>query len=192
MEVRDAKITLRFDLPGGQDRLRQMILHVADKCRSAERFGFIKLNKILWKADFNAFAARGRPVTGREYTRQKFGPVPKEMLPLHREMKERGLITIEMVDFGDDIVEHRTLPLRPADLARFTKEDLEFVASAIGHYWNMSGMESSDDSHGVAWQTRTNGEPMPYEAAFLSDRPLSRVQLAKARERAAEHGWFSE
>ena len=68
------KLTPSVILPGKQDRLRQMILYVATKCAKAERMGLIKLNKILWKADFDAFAARQRPITGREYQRLDLGP----------------------------------------------------------------------------------------------------------------------
>jgi len=189
---RQPKRTAKVPLPGGQDRLRQLVLYVADQCQSAKRFGAIKLNKILWKADFTSFAARRRPVTGREYRRQRFGPVPHEMLRLHREMLESGLIRIEIVDFGDDVVENRTVALARPDLSCFDAEDLAFVDAAIHHYWDLTGRESSDDSHGVAWQTREDGELMPYEAAFLSDAKLPQAQRLRLLCRAATEGWVTQ
>ena len=180
------------DLPGGQNRLCQMIIHVSARCANMPRFGLIKLNKILWKSDFDAFAARGKPVTGRAYQRLALGPAPREMKPVHREMMEEGLITLEVVDFGDGIKEQRTIPLVPADLSLFSPEDIEFVERSIRYYWDLTGMETNDDSHGAAWLTRHNGDPMPYEAALLSDRRPGPAQMRRAHRMMEERRWTTE
>ena len=156
-----------------------MILYVAQKCENAKLFGAIKLNKIIWKADFDSFAQRGAPITGREYRRQKFGPVLWEMRPVHDEMVRDGAIRIEHRDFGNDIVEQRTIALDHPNLSFFSEEDLFFVNASISHYWEMTGMESSDESHGIAWHTRANGDQMPYESALLSDREPSEAQFKR-------------
>jgi hypothetical protein len=191
-EFRKPQLTTRIRLPGGQDRLKQMILYIADQCAAAERFGLIKLNKILWKSDFDAFAARGAPVTGRDYQRLELGPAPKEMAPLYRDMLREGLIRVETVDFGEDVVEKRTIPLVSFDLSLFSEEDIRFVDAAIAYYWTMTGTETSDDSHGVAWKTHNNGDPLPYELARLSDRPLSPDVQSRIASRARERGWKSQ
>jgi hypothetical protein len=190
-EFRKPSLTTRVPLPGGQDRLKRMILYVAHRCASAKRFGLIKLNKILWKADFDAFAVRGIPVTGRDYQRLQLGPAPKEMKPLYRDMLRDGLIRVEEVDFGDDVVEYRTIPLVPYDLSLFSPEDVAFVDGAIAYYWGMTGTETSDDSHGAAWRTHNNGDPLPYELARLSDKPLSRDARRRIAQLARERGWKS-
>lgn len=189
---RPRRLTFRVDLPGGQDRLRQIILYVAKANLHTERFGLIKLNKIIWKADFRAFAARGVPVTGRAYKRQKFGPVATDMLPVHRDMLRDGSICVERVDFGDGVVEHRTIAQYEPNLGNFSPEDIGFVDASIQHYRYMTGMESSDDSHGVAWTTRFNGDDMPYESSLLSDRPIGLSQMLRLEERMLERGWVSE
>ena len=186
------QLTMSVNLPGGQDRLRQTILYVSAQCATATRFGLIKLNKIIWKADFSSFAARGVPVTGRAYKRQKFGPVAAEMLPLYSEMLREGIISIERVNFGEDVVEKRTIPAAEPNLGRFSLEDLVFVDRSVDYYWNKTGEESSDDSHGVAWSTRSNGEEMPYELAYLSDAPLGIGQRLRLEDRMLREGWTSE
>jgi hypothetical protein len=184
--------TLKIDLPGGPDRLRQMILYVAHRCQSARRFGGIKLNKILWKSDFDAFADRGIPVTGRSYYRLKFGHAPREMVPLHREMLQAGLIRIDRVDFGEEIIEQRTVPLIDPDLAAFIEDDIRYVDKSIGYYWYLTGMEASDDSHGPAWSTRSDKDPMPYESALLSDRRPMANQMTRIRQMIYDRGLTSE
>jgi hypothetical protein len=188
-EFRKPQLTTRIPLPGGQDRLKQMILYIAERCATAERFGLIKLNKILWKSDFDAFAARGVPVTGRDYQRLELGPAPKEIPRVYSDLLRDGAIRVEEVDFGDGIVEKRTIPLDRPNLKLFSPEDIAFVDAAIAYYWNMTGTETSDDSHGVAWKTHNNGDPLPYELARLSDQPLSNDALGRLRSRARARGW---
>lgn len=193
-ELRKPRLTNRINLPGGQDRLKEMILYVAQRCAAADRFGAIKLNKILWKADFDAFAARGVPITGRDYQRLELGPAPREMPRVYNDMLRDGLIRVERIDFGqneagEDVVELRTIALVTPNLGRFDAEDLRFVETAITYYWDMTGTESSDDSHGAAWRTHHNGDPLPYELARLSDKPLSRRMRQRIINRAKERGW---
>lgn len=196
-ELRKPRLNARINLPGGQGRLREMILYVAQHCAAAERFGAIKLNKILWKADFDAFAARGRPVTGREYQRLPLGPAPREMPRVYNDMLRDGLIRVERIDFGkndadEDIIELRTIALVDPNLERFDADDLRFVDAAIAYYWEMTGTETSDDSHGTAWRTHTNGAPLPYELARLSDKPLSRRMKERIIARARERGGMTQ
>jgi hypothetical protein len=127
-------------LPGERGRLRQLILYVAQKCETSRRFGAIKLNKIIWKADFDSFATRGVPVTGREYKREKFGPVPREMRSLHTEMLKQGAVRVKRTIFGLDeagreVVEHRTIAQDAPNMSLFTPEDISFVEASIAHYW---------------------------------------------------------
>ena len=177
---RPATIVVR--LPGERARLRQVVLYVATRCIGARYFGAIKLNKIIWKADFDSFAARGVPITGREYRRQKFGPALREMKPLQTEMLQQGAIRIERRHYADDIIELRTVAQDMPDMSLFTPEDMKYIESSIAHYWSMTGTESSDESHGVAWKTRANGDPMPYKSALLSDREPRLSQMARLKE----------
>ena len=190
-------LTYKVDLPGGQSRLKDLVLYVSAKCRTAPRLGLIKLNKIIWRADFRAFERRGLPVSGRYYQRLKFGPAPIEMPPILAEMAQQGLLEFEITDFGFDddgksIKERRPIPLAKPSLQWFSPDDLVFVDESIDHYWNMTGMETSDDSHGIAWRTRSNGDPMPYESSHLSDETLDGEILAHLAEIGRERGWSSE
>jgi hypothetical protein len=183
--------TLRVNLPGGQNRLRQLIIYVAKRCNDAERFGAIKLNKILWRADFQSFAQRALPITGREYKRLELGPAPKEIYTLHPEMQAQGLIRLEKITINDDYIEHRTIALGEPDTTIFSKEDLAFVDESVQYYWAKTGMVASEDSHGIAWKSRNNGDLMPYELALLSDRTVGKRQFAKLRTFIEEEGLSS-
>ena len=90
------------------------------------------------------------------------------------------------------IVEKRTIACASPKLDLFSAEDMEFVDRAIQYYWDKTGEEASDDSHGVAWNTRSNGDPMPYESAYLSDLTLGPKQRQRLEDRMLERGWTSE
>jgi hypothetical protein len=167
------RLTATVDLPGGQDRLRQLILYISLRCESAPRFGRIKLNKIIWRADFNAYAQRKMPITGRAYQKIELGPAPKEMRPLLDEMTRIGLIDYREFDFGDNVVEMRPIAKVPPNLSYFSQDDLKFVEEAIRYYWEKTGTETSDDSHGIAWKSRRLNETMHYELSYLSDEKIS-------------------
>lgn len=169
-----------------------MILYVSEKCRAAPRFGKTKLNKMLWRADFTSFHDRGVPVTGRAYQRLQFGPAPVEMAPVLGEMRNNGEVSIDRATFSDGVVEERTIPLQRPNLAAFSQDDLRYVDAAINYYWDETAVEVSDDSHGVAWKTRENGDPMPYELAYLSDRTLPLDIKRKIATIGTDRGWKSQ
>lgn len=181
------KLTWKINLEGGQRRLREAILYVAQRCQNAPSFGLIKLNKILWRADFVSFVERGQPVTGRQYQRLEQGPAPVEMKPVLNELLRDGLARIErarVVNYD----ERRVMPLADPNLSLFSKSDLDQLDRSIAFYWDKTGKETSDQSHGVAWKTRENGEGMPYELAYLSDEPLSADAKARMLKRAEAKG----
>ena len=101
------------------------------------------------------------------------------------------MICFEVTDFVDGIQEKKLVPLGQPNMGYFTNDDIRFVDTAICHYWDLTGQESSDDFHGVAWQSRENGAPMFYELAYLSDRSLGPPQARRALRKAAEAGWSS-
>lgn len=185
---RTSNLTYKVDLPGGQRRLREAILYVCGKCVDANYFGLVKLNKILWWADFTSFSERGQPVTGRMYQRQNYGPVPVEMKPLLDEMQRRNEISISPSRITD-IAEQRPKALVEPVLKDFSQSDIDFFDRAVRVFWNCTGTEASDRSHGFAWKTRENGDPMAYELAYISDEPLGPSTLGKLGRIAKERGW---
>lgn len=191
-EYRPKGLTYTVLLPGGQQqRLQELILYVSDACQTATRFGMIKLDKIIWRADFTAFAARRVPVTGCAYQKLALGPAPTQMRPLLEEMRSAGQIEIESVDFSAGISEKRVVAVMPPSVRFFSRDDLDYVDAAIQFYWNKTGQEASDNSHGIGWHTREEGDPMPYELAFLSDKILADADAARFEAIGRERGWVS-
>jgi hypothetical protein len=189
----EKRLRLRWQIPlpgGGRRRLREAIIYVVKRCHNAEHFGKIKLNKILWRADFTAFLERGKPVTGTQYLRLQYGPAPLWSGIMLGDMQAAGLIELEprrVIDYD----EMRPVLRRDVPIRFLSESDLAYLDKAIEHYWNMTGRETSDDSHGVAWRTRDDGDPIPYESAYLSNRPLSEKMKNILSEKGRVLGWHS-
>jgi len=92
-------------------------------------------------------------------------------------LREGALTQEARVDAGN--TEYRPVAKVEPVLKLFSPEDLEYLDESVHHYWNMTGAESSDESHGVAWKSRMDGDAIPYEAAYFEDRPLPQAVLDK-------------
>ena len=176
-------VTYRVELSGGQRRLKEAILYVAQKSQPMKFFGRVKLNKIIWRADFRSFYERRQPVTGRAYQKLQWGPALTEMMPIMNDLLREGLLIEEPQSRGG---KKEFRPVAKADpvLRLFSAEDLEFLDESLHHYWDKTGSEASDESHGVAWKSRNIGDAIPYEAAYFEDKALPKAALQRLAERA--------
>lgn len=188
MSSTEPKLTFVFPLPRRQQRFRELILYIADKCRDAEFFGAVKLNKILYHSDFRAFRRFGVPVTGVGYFRLPHGPAPAALLPVRRDLEREGAITVERRPIGN-LMQDRVVPLRMPYVELFSRDELDLVDEVIRELWDQTAEQVSDASHDVVWRTRGHREPIPYEAAYLDTEPLSAHEIARTRELADELGW---
>jgi hypothetical protein len=181
-------LTYRLELPGGQGRLREAALYVMQAAREFDYFGLVKLNKMLWRADFSSFLERHFPVTGRPYQKLEFGPAPVEMKPILRDLETEGRIAYVQTDIPN---EQRPIPTSKVIIENLSPRDISFLDEAIEHYRNMTASATSRDSHGVAWRTRSIGEQIPYEAAIFDDRPLPQDLEHKLMWLGRERHWRS-
>jgi len=168
-------------------KLRELILYIAAKSESDPNFGATKLNKILFYSDFLAYRALGQSITGQRYQKLEFGPAPRAILPVLRQMEEeRACAQAERSHHG--LRQRRVVALREADLAAFSAQEIDVVRDVITELWNMTGAEVSDLSHQfVGWQVAAPGEEIPYGTVRISPpRPLSPEEEEWAQEAIAE------
>ena len=181
-------LTFSFPFENIDQRLRELILYVSDKCSQDSTFGAVKLNKILYFSDFFSFQQFGEPITGAEYMRLGRGPAPRRMLPVRAQMEVAGELVIQEGEYFG-YPQQRPIPLRKADVGLFTARDIALVDDVIQALWNRAASEVSVLSHDIAWRAARDKESIPYEAAFLSDAPLDQSDIDRAKELIAQHGW---
>lgn len=184
------KLTFGDDSQRSRERMSELILYIAEKSRNDQRFGAIKLNKILYYSDFVSFREYGESITGAQYMRLNHGPVPRHLKPIRLEMEQRGEILIEKRPYytqTQDVVK----PLRPANTDLFSKRDLLLVDSIIEELWELDANEVSERSHKRGWKVANERDAIPYEAIFLSDEPLTEDDIEWAYQVATECGWIN-
>jgi hypothetical protein len=187
---RDGRENLTFgsDDHESRERLRQLILFVAERCQADPGFSMAKLVEILFRADFESFARYGRSITGARYRKLHYGPASQAALDVRDEMKSRG--EIELMEEGyTPHRRNRVVALKTADLHRFTGTDIALIDKVIGLSYGRTATFAGGISHDRAWEAADYGELIPYEAALLSDEAPTEDDIARAHELGARYGW---
>lgn len=163
-----------------EDKFRELLLFIAKESEGDPRFGAVKLNKILFYADFIAYRRLGKPITGATYQRLTEGPAPRQMLPIRESMLNNHELAIEVRPYFNGI-QQRIIALRAPRLEIFDSEELAIVREVIEALWDMTAREASDTSHKeLGWLLAKPREVIPYETSWLSAEPLP--------QEAEEHG----
>lgn len=162
-------------MAGGRDhdarKLTHLVLFVARQCEPDATFGSVKLNKILFFSDFDAFSGLGTSITGARYQHLPEGPALAAMVPLVRDIQSAGLAR-EIA--GTEGPKHRRLvALADADVDLFSPHELAIVTHWITTFWGMSARDVSDFAHEtVAWRITHDRQEIPYGTALIStDEP---------------------
>lgn len=171
-------------------RLKELILYVAARCDNERYFGAVKLNKILYFSDFEAYAKLGKSITGVEYRKYELGPAPACMERIKKELSDKHEAYEYRNPLSADSVEKRLLPMRKPDLAIFSQEELAIVNAVIDRLRGLSGIRLSRLSHKLpGWKYAEYGKEIPYHTVFmaradeaaLSDKGRSWIEKAAGK-----------
>ena len=151
------------------EKFRQLVLYIADQSREDEWFGAIKLNKLLYYCDFQAFAWLRESITGATYVKLREGPAPRQML------EQRSILIGE----GDAVLktrpmfrysQHRLTPTSTGHVlgGAFSADEKRIVDATIHSFWNLTGTQISEMSHAeMGWIVTEDNERIPYESVLL-------------------------
>ncbi len=185
----DQDLTLGSDDQASRESLRELILYIAHKCQSHQKFGAVKLAKILFYSDFISFAKYGKSITGTQYKKLPLGPVPTAAKAVEASMVAENEIVVKHEGLPP-YVQRRIIALREANLDDYFKpHDIALVDQIIEELSDLNASEVSRRSHDLAWQVAGDYEVIPYEAVFIYDRELDEHEITKAHELASKYGW---
>jgi len=187
------KVRIEFTGLNGIHRLRQLVIYVSHQYADDPYFGATRLNKVLYEADHESFLRFGVPITGVVYVREHQGPVPREMDGILRDMHAEGEINIRHVPHPNSpgLKLRRVEPDRDADIAFLEPRQRHVLDALISRRWGESAESASARTHGRAWEIAKHREPIPYEAAFLSDGPPTQEDIERTEELSRRFGWGS-
>lgn len=172
---------MQFD----REKFKLLVRYIAWKAGRRDWFGATKLNKVLWFADARLFVLRGKPITGASYIREEHGPVPRQYMPIRRELESEGYIRV----FKEGSLIRVTTDVRP-DMSKFTKEEMQTIDYWIDYIDKEHTAKSiSDKSHDYAWDIARENEELPLYA-ILANRigEPNEQELEKLRSMAKAHG----
>jgi len=176
-KLRAIKRRKRYD-----DKLRELILHIANSSEGDERFGATKLNKLLFYSDFLAYVYLGKAITKQEYQRLGEGPAPRRLLPVMEKMKNSEEIVIRSHQYCG-YTQKRAVALREPDLSMFNAKEIALVDKLIRDFWPYTAREISEKSHHfLGWQHAKPGEGIPYTVALVGCRKPTTKELAHGKK----------
>lgn len=178
-------------MAGGREynpgRLKELVLLFAERSAEDEGFGMVKLNKLLCRADFEAFRLLGKSITGETYERQEFGPVARHLYFALDELASRHYIVWTFPSRGDYTAK---VPVahEGADTSLFTPDELRVIEMTLAELASHGGKSISEWSHEqfVGWQMMEDGEEIRYSTAVLSLKPLSQRKREEIRDLLVE------
>lgn len=95
----DAYVEAAESFEFNRKKFKELVVYASRQCEDDPTFGAIKLNKVLYYADFAAFRSFHRPITGASYRRLREGPAPREFLDVRRELIDSGDASVEYRDY---------------------------------------------------------------------------------------------
>jgi hypothetical protein len=168
------------------DRFRELVHYVCARCTDPSRLGAIKLNKVLWFADTIAFAQLGESITGVQYVKQKFGPVPKPILPAINDLVRAGAIRVEEVSYYGH-AKKQYVSLREPNRKLFTEQQLAIVDAVLSAITERHTATSiSELTHDDIWKLAAIGEEIPHQAMLATKLgEVTDADIAWAKDRLA-------
>lgn len=151
---------MQFD----REKFKKLVHYVAWRAGKRDWFGATKLYKVLWFAESRQYVLTKRSITGETYIREKYGPIPKDIISVVNELKNEGKLQTRKEGHL-----RRFLALESPDTSGLTPDELRAVNYWIEHIDKDHTAESiSEQSHDYAWEIARMGEPIPMHACFAT------------------------
>jgi len=152
------------------EKLRELILLIAEWSQADPKFGAIKLNKLLFHCDFSAFLTFGEPITGQEYFALPQGPAPRRLKPVTEKMKKVEELAYQEVSYFGHL-QKRPIALRSPHLSKFSAAEMNLIRQTVEKFWNQTATQISDQSHlFFGWKVARERETIPYSTALVGRR----------------------
>lgn len=150
-----------------QDRT-ELVAHYIIARADTNKLGAVKLNKVMWFADLEAYRRLGHTISGQiSYQKQQHGPVPNNIVRSIRRLEQADKIrTRDVPTFGGTRREY--VWLKQPNVSAFTPEEVDILSEAIS--WvceNHTAKSISELSHDALWEQAEIGEQIPVGAATI-------------------------
>jgi hypothetical protein len=187
--VKDSLSVDDFPTVPNEEKLAELLLLVAEELADDPFGGAVKVNKVLFFAEFAHVRLTGQPITGVPYQKLRYGPAPRRLRPVRDHLLDSGdaQLKTETV-LGRE--QHRLHPTRAARRDIFSSSELQAVRDAVALLKGRTATDVSALSHDeLGWQLVEEGENIPFATAYLDSeqRKINEAIRARARQIADKY-----
>jgi len=178
-------------------KFKELVVYL---CATSERegdegFGMVKLNKLLYRADFEAYRLLGHSITGETYEKQEFGPVARDLPIILDELGAAGRLRWQSIAAGSHTRKVPTTtddPNAVADMSAFPADEREVIENTLRELAVYGGKRAGEWSHeqSAGWKAAPEyGHPISYASAVISTEPFSEQDIDHVRTFLREQSW---
>ena len=154
-------------------KFKNVLLYILERCAGKPNVGETVLYKLLYFSDFNYYELYEEHLTGAQYRRLPYGPVPQKLDDIIGQMIEKHQLQKVKTTYHG-LTQTRYLPLEKADLTQLKASEKEVIDRVIEQMSDWSAAAISNYSHkDMPWLASKEGEAINYELVFYREAPFS-------------------
>jgi transcriptional regulator with XRE-family HTH domain len=169
-----AKEDMRISVPQLKiNKFKNVLLYLLERCGGKPNVGETVLYKLLYFSDFNFYEIYEEHLTGAQYRKLPYGPVPQKFDGLISQMIEKGQLQRIKTEYHG-YPQTRYIPLEKSDLTEMTAAEKDVIDRVIDRFSDWTASAVSDYSHkDMPWKATDEGDIIDYELAFYREAPFS-------------------
>lgn len=146
-----------------QTRLEALVVHFAKN--TPLHLGKKKLAKLMYFADFTAYELQKKAITGEEYKKYHYGPMPVKFYEILESMEKKGLIECE--DQKEEFVPASIKSNVEPDYSGFSSQEKKIIDIITEKYrWSNAKELEVQAQAEPPYKMVEFGEKIPYHLAF--------------------------
>ena|ERR1035437_8897862 len=160
-------------------KLKESVLYISQVAEPDDTFAKVKLCKLLYNIDFEAYLQFGKSVTEETYRKLEQGTVPTAVFSLLEDDKD--VVLVNRLFHG--YTQQKPVAMRDAETSIFTVEEIALINLVVRRHWGQTGTQMSNESHNfIGWRLAKDNEIIPLQAALLEDRDLTESEKLYAKQ----------
>jgi transcriptional regulator with XRE-family HTH domain len=168
------KPAIRISVPTlNVDKMKNILLYILEKCAGKANVGETILYKLLYFSDFNYYEIFEDHLSGAEYRKLAYGPVPQKLDSIIYQMIEQKQLKRLKLNYHG-FPQTRYIPLVKPNLLHLKASEKDIIDKVIEQYSDWSASALSDYSHkAMPWLASNNGDLIDYELVFYRETPYT-------------------
>lgn len=155
------------------NKFKNILLYILERCAGKPNVGETVLYKLLYFSDFNYYELYEEHLTGAEYKKLPYGPVPQKLDSILNQMIGENQIQRIKTEYKG-FPQKRYLPLEKTKLIELKASEKDVIDKVIEQMSDWSATAISDYSHkDLPWEVTEEGKNISYELAFYRELPYS-------------------